>query len=279
MKILSFGEIIWDVFPNKKCIGGAPFNFSAHAVKQGAQVFLASAVGRDELGNEAVQKAKEFGVNVDLVATIGMPTGVCNVTLDENGVPSYDLLQNVAYDYISTDAICGNFDALYFGTLALRGDYNKNQIRKILEKYKACNVFCDVNIRPPYYDEESVKICFENATIIKISDEEKPTVEKILFAGKSEGIERFQERLAQSYPNLKIVIITAGSKGSYVFNTDTKERAFCPATPTSVVSTVGAGDSYSATFLVEYLSGNSMENCMKKASDVSASVVAKEGAI
>lgn len=279
VRILGFGEIIWDVFPTKKHIGGAPFNFSAHAVKRGAQAYLVSSVGKDSLGKEALLMAKKYKIKTDYIGVVEKDTGACNVTLDDNAVPSYNLLINVAYDYINADAVVGKFDALYFGTLALRGENNRNEIRKLLQKRLTKEVFCDVNIRPPFYDEESVKICCENATIIKISDEEMGVVSELLFGEKTDGIVDFQVRLSRAYPNLKLVIVTAGSKGSCVYKTDTNNYFYLPSTPTKVVSTVGAGDSYSATFLVEYLKGNDILDCMKKASNVSAHVVSKRGAI
>lgn len=279
IKILGFGEIIWDVFPTKRCIGGAPFNFSAHAVKRGAQAYLVSSVGDDALGKDALLNVKKYKIKTNYVGVVNKDTGACNVTLDDNAVPSYDLLTDVAYDYINADCVEGKFDALYFGTLALRGENNRIEIRKLLQKRLAKEVFCDVNIRPPFYDEDSVKLCCENATIIKISDEEMGVVSNLLFGENIDGIVNFQARLSRAYPNLKIVIVTAGSKGSCVYKTDTSNYFYLPSTPTKVVSTVGAGDSYSATFLVEYLKGNDILDCMKKASDVSACVVSKKGAI
>ena len=103
MKILSFGEIIWDVYPDKKCIGGAPLNFSAHVAKNGGESFLISCVGNDELGIKAKQYLAKFGVKDDFVYTCDKQTGVCNVTLDERGVPTYTIVDNVAYDYIHFD--------------------------------------------------------------------------------------------------------------------------------------------------------------------------------
>ncbi len=278
-KILAFGEIIWDIFPDKKCIGGAPFNFSAHAVKQGATVYFASAVGNDKIGEEAVSMIKKYRINDQYVTKTDKQTGACNVTLDSNAIPSYDLLDDVAYDYIDARNIAGEFDALYFGTLALRRENNKVQIREILKNCKFSEVFCDVNIRAPYYDEESVKLCCENATILKISDEELHVIEKILYGSENMEIEEFQTKLASDFPNLSLVIITKGSEGASVYRVSTDSSFYFPATKTKVVSTVGAGDSYSASFLLKYLKGGSILDCMEKASVVSASVVAKQGAI
>lgn len=279
MKILSFGEIIWDVFPDKKCIGGAPFNFAAHAVKQGAEAFLVSAVGEDGLGKTALEKVEKYGIRADYVTKNAKATGACRVSLDGNGTPSYNLLSDVAYDYISTQSVSGEFDALYFGTLALRGKHNREQIAGILRSCKFTQVFCDVNIRPPFFDAESVKLCCESATVIKISSEELPIVQALLYEDKGFDESELMKRLANDFANLKLIIITKGDKGSVVYETGVEKTYFLPIKPVSVVSAVGAGDSYSAAFLVEYLKGADVMECMKKASAVSAKVVQKKGAI
>ncbi|MBO5223146.1 MAG: hypothetical protein J6C23_01375 [Clostridia bacterium] len=277
--VLGFGEIIWDVFPDKKCIGGAPFNFCAHAKKQGADVFFVSAVGEDKLGKDAFEKIKKYGIDSRFVSVNEKPTGACKVTLDANGVPSYNLLSDVAYDYVDASAVSGKYGALYFGTLALRGEHNREQLRRILSSCVFNEVFCDVNLRAPYYNEESVKLCVENATILKVSDEEMGELERVLYGKAESGREEFLAKICASYPNVKLVILTMGGNGSYVYRPNTKNLFLCPAKQCKVVSTVGAGDSYSATFLVAYLSGADIMDCMKKASEVSAKIVSKKGAI
>ena len=129
MKILSFGEILWDVYPDKKYIGGAPLNFAAHSAKQGEEVYMLSAVGQDALGTDALSQLKSWGINCKYVAALAdKPTGACNVTLDVNSVPKYDLLQNVAYDYVDGNSVNEDFDVLYFGTLALRGEIGRAHV-------------------------------------------------------------------------------------------------------------------------------------------------------
>ena len=100
VKVLSFGEIIWDVYPDKSCIGGAPLNFAAHVAKNGAESYLVSCIGNDRLGKEAMQRIAKFGVKDDFVSTCDRQTGICKVTLDANAVPTYTIVDDVAYDYI-----------------------------------------------------------------------------------------------------------------------------------------------------------------------------------
>ena len=133
MKVLSFGEVLWDVYPQEKFIGGAPFNFAAHLAMHGEEVFMLSAVGADDLGNETIEEINRLGVSTKYISRVGgKPTGRCDVELDENAVPSYALLQDVAYDYIDCDAIGDGFDVLYFGTLSLRSRYNLDSLCKLL---------------------------------------------------------------------------------------------------------------------------------------------------
>ena len=121
MRIVSFGELLWDVYPDAAHIGGAPFNFAAHSARLGARSYLLSALGKDEWGTRARAELDRLGVFADYVTAHGdKETGRCLVSLDERSVPSYTLLRDVAYDYIPTDDLPDDFDVLYFGTLALR---------------------------------------------------------------------------------------------------------------------------------------------------------------
>ena len=121
MKVLSFGEIIWDVYPDEKHLGGAPLNFAAHFVKQGGEAYMLSALGDDELGNEALNKLSLWKVNAEYVSVLsGKDTGKCLVTLDKQGVPTYNIVRDSAYDYIDCSSVFDGFDVLYFCTLALR---------------------------------------------------------------------------------------------------------------------------------------------------------------
>ena len=121
IKILSFGEILWDVYTNKRCLGGAPLNFAAHAKRSGAESFLCSAVGNDELGKEARVEISRLGIDDRFLTTVvDRSTGKCIVTLNEKSVPKYDLLEDVAYDRIPFDERFkkAEFDEFALGTLA-----------------------------------------------------------------------------------------------------------------------------------------------------------------
>lgn len=279
MKILSFGEVLFDVYPDKKFIGGAPMNFAAHFVKQGGEAAMISALGKDTLGEDAKKCLLELCLDTSFVTYPDKETGKCLVTLDENQIPSYNLLSDVAYDYISCDGVKGDFDALYFGTLALRSEYNRKSLCALLEREKYSEIFVDLNIRPPFYSKESILFALENASIVKISDEEMPTVLSEIGLDMSEDYAAVAKALAARFENLKIVIVTLGSKGAFAYDCKAKESFACDAVKVKAVSTVGAGDSFSASFLYKYLAGEGIEKCLEHAAKVAAFVVSRYEAV
>lgn len=277
MKILSFGEILWDVYPDNAYIGGAPLNFGAHLAKQGAEVYMLSAVGKDELGSKALSVLEGWGIRTDYVKTLDCETGKCLVTLDENSVPSYNLLSHVAWDFIDGD-VNEAFDVLYFGTLALRSQTNLNTVKGLLAKGGFKEVFVDVNIRPPFYSAKTVSMALENATILKISDEELETV--VASVGlEVNGTEETARAIARTYENIKILIITLGAKGSLAYDVKNDKFFYAHGIKVEVASTVGAGDSFSASFLRKYLEGESTDECLAYATKISAFVVSKYDAV
>lgn len=279
MKILSFGEVLFDVYPDKSFIGGAPMNFAAHFAKQGGESAMLSALGKDSLGREALRQLSEWGLDTSFITYPEKETGKCLVTLDENQIPSYNLLSDVAYDYISCDGVKGDFDAVYFGTLALRSEYNRNSLSSLLERETFGEVFVDLNIRPPFYCAESILFALEHATIVKISDEEMPTVLKEIGFEESEDCAAVSAALAENFQNLKVIIITLGSKGAFAYDCKQKKTFACNAVKVKAVSTVGAGDSFSASFLYRYLSGEGLDLCLSHAARVAAFVVSRYEAV
>lgn len=273
MNVLSFGEVLWDVYPNSEHLGGAPLNFSAHFKKCGGNSWIITAVGDDVLGRKTVSEIEKLGVNTDYISILETETGKCLVTLDNNQIPSYNLLNNVAYDYIQKPDIKNEFfDVLYFGTLALRNETNRDVLKQIICENHFNDIFVDINIRPPYYSDEVIHYALKNATIIKISDEELPVVMDAL-GEKIHSIKKCVQILSEEFGNLKIIIITRGDKGSLVYECKNKEFYECQAQEVETVSTVGAGDSFSASFLAKYTETNDIEKALDFATKVSGYVV------
>lgn len=307
MKIMVFGEVLWDIFGKEKTIGGAPFNFAAHAAKLGADVQLISALGRDELGDEALAACSALGVPDRFIARTDYPTGYCEVTLHE-GTPEYDLAGDVAYDHIPLPADINEAgsiggprpDVLYFGTLAQRGEESRKTLLSLLERFGAregfpgtggesfddiisggrpamaqpgCEVFFDINIRQHYYSDEMIDRSMRCATILKVSREE------IGVFGIEGSSEEICPQLAKRYPNLKMIIVTLDKDGAFAYSCGIGGVTYAPKPECEVVSTVGAGDSFSAAFLVSYMNGCGISQCLEKATALASYVVGHEGAV
>ena len=280
MKLASFGEIIWDVYENERTIGGAPLNIAAHAALYGFDSYLISAVGDDDLGTDALNNVTRLGVKSDFVTTkLDIPTGRCNVALGSGGVPTYTIEQVSAYDEIELPSVpLSDFDVLCFGTLALRGQRNIDTLMKIVDTGNFAEIYADLNIRAPFYSRGSVELCLKTASIVKISDEELPTVAFLLDIEYT-TVEAVAQRLAHLFPNIKLLVITLGANGSLCL--DAKDGRVCRAAAqmATVRSTVGAGDSFGAAFLASYIKHRDIPRALLTASHVSAFVVSSIEAI
>lgn len=284
MKIMAIGEIIFDIFNGEAEIGGAPLNFCAHCAMQGAESALISAVGKDALAENAVTKLKEFGVDTSFVSENSYPTGKCIVTVN-NGIPDYDVIRPSAYDKIEiTDEKLNkineyNADVFAFGTLIQRDGVSRNAVKKILAECEFSHVFCDVNLRPDCYDKDSCLLCLENADILKISEEEEPILAQfgLYNIGKTE--KETVKNICTGFRNIKLVLFTKGENGSLIYDAVNDEFYDIPCAEAKIVSTVGAGDSYSAAFLCEYFKSGDILKSGKAGADLSAFVVSHREAV
>ena len=275
MKTLCFGEILWDIVGDKKTIGGAPFNVSGHFSRLGDDSSVISALGDDELGRLALSAISDIGVSREFVTIVPYDTGCAFVTLKE-GIPSYSFNTPSAWDYIAlsdsqTKSILSEeYDVFVFGTLSQRGKVSHKTLRKLLREIKTKEIFFDVNLRLNYYSKEIIEEGIMSLTILKLNDEEERVILKLL------GIKSLTE-LLDRYKNLKMIIYTCGGEGSVIITRD--NRYVSKPENVSVVDTVGAGDSFSATFLHFFISGESIPDAMAKATSVASFVVQKPGAI
>lgn len=284
IKYLVFGETIWDVYPDKCVIGGAPFNFSAHTALLGGDVYLVTGVGRDELGDKALGYIKDYGIHDDFICRNDKATGRCVVALDERGVPRYNVLTDTAYDNIVLSGSAAEKmralrpDVLYFNTLAQRNAVSRSTLLGIIDSVPFRHVFCDINIRPGCWSRESLSLCMEKTTIVKISEEEAHFLTDCGLIAESGG--SFAESVHSAFPNLELLVYTMGAKGSIVYDfKNGTEVASGEPEQVEVVSTVGAGDCYSASFVYSYLSGVPIRDAVKEATERSNIVVANTEAI
>ena len=169
-------------------------------------------------------------------------------------------------------------DVFAFGSLALRSEHNRVTLKKILDSNKFGEIFVDVNIRAPFYGNESIEMCLTNATIVKISDEELPVICEFV-CGENKGVEESFDVFSAKYPQIKLIIITKGDKGACCYDCINKKIYNCNAHNVKVMSTVGAGDSFGASFLVKYMQTHDCQTSLEFASSISAKVCAYEGAI
>ncbi|MBQ3848369.1 MAG: hypothetical protein II748_05915 [Clostridia bacterium] len=286
MKILTFGEILWDVFPQKKEIGGAAFNFAAHVAKLGADSYMISKVGYDDMGRESLECADKLGVKRDFIIVENVPTGYCKVTIDDAGIPTYNLVKGVSYDNLTVTKemkkrlLGEEFDAFYFGTLPQRGEITKKTLEDVLSYVKTKEIICDVNIRQKWYSKETVENCAKYSTILKISEEECRVFEELGLVDRIEGNYREElcRRLADKY-DIRYVILTLGKYGAMVY-VRSEDKFYVSRVPQGKpVSTVGAGDSFSACFVYNLVNGAAVEDCLERAVTLSDYVVTKIGAV
>ncbi len=284
-KIVAFGEVIWDVYENDRCLGGAGLNFAAHCARCGAESFLYSAVGKDDLGDAMLAAARRWGVDISFVGRSDRKTGQSLVSLDDNGVPTFDVLKDVAYDNVTvSDGDIARLravapDALYFGTIVRRAPVSRAALDIIRENVSFRETVCDVNLRKGCYDTENARFCLRNATVLKVSDEEEPLLRQMGLYEADGTPEDIARAIRETYPNVRILAFTCGGKGAYAFDLKGKKTYFEPAKKVRPASTVGAGDSFIAAFLTAYLAGESIGTALKRAVALSAFVVSKTEAI
>lgn len=287
MNALIFGEILWDVFPDHRTIGGAPLNFGAHLHRLGCNVTLVSAVGRDALGAESLAAVQALGLSSACVAELDCPTGQAVVTLDETGTPSYDLVRGVAYDRIPfPDALphAGHFDAVYFGTLAQRAEESRSTLHRLLAAVQAKTVFCDINIRQNFYNDEILRFCLESATLLKISRDEMDVLAELgvldqPLTNTAEDARSIGRSVRRHYPQLSQLLLTLDADGAAVWDAETDTLHVSDKPNVTVLSTVGGGDSFGACYLRHYLAGMPASVCLSRAVTLSNYVVTQLGAI
>lgn len=279
-RIIGIGEMVWDMLPAGKRLGGAPVNFAFYAQALGAKALIVSAVGQDTLGDEILETVKGFGMDISAIQRNRYPTSTVEITLAGEGIPSYVIREQVAWDYIdhsaSMDKIISQADALCWGSLAQRNTISRRNMQEMIGLAPAsCLKVFDINIRLHYFSEEVVRQSLVHADILKLNEEELPKV-AALFALKGDDgamIRQLMEQFGLSY-----IVYTKGAECSMVFQKDGAVSYI--ATPkVDVVDTVGAGDAFTATFVTLLLQGAPMEECHRRAVDISAFVCTQNGAI
>ena len=277
--IVGIGEVLWDVFPTGRKLGGAPANFAYHVSQFGLEGLAVSAVGRDGLGEETLEALRGHGLHFHM-DRVEEPTGTVQVTLDEKGVPQYEIKTGVAWDNIpytrELARIASCTKAVCFGSLAQRSPVSRETIGWFLDAVpEGCLKVFDINLRQQFYTREVLEDSLQRADILKINEEEIVTVAQ-LFGIEGEGFEDTCRELIRRY-GLDMVILTCGAVGSHVFHEGGMSYLDTPAV--QVADTVGAGDSFTGAFVACMLEGKSVEEAHRTAVKVSAYVCTQTGAM
>lgn len=279
--IVGMGEALWDVLPEGKKIGGAPANFAYHVSQFGLNSCVVSAVGEDKLGAEILENFDSKRLN-RLIETVQYPTGTVQVEIDQSGVPQYEIKENVAWDNIPYTArletLAEKTKAVCFGSLAQRSVVSRNTINRFLDAIPAGNgplIVFDVNLRQGFYNKEILCNSMKRCNVLKINDEELVTVSR-MFGYPGIDLQDKCWILLGKY-NLKMLILTCGINGSYVFTPG--NVSFQPTPTVEVADTVGAGDSFTAAFISSIVKGKSIAEAHKTAVEVSAFVCTQNGAM
>ena len=279
--VVGMGEALWDVLPEGKKIGGAPANFAYHVSQFGLKSCVVSAIGDDALGAEILKNFDEKQL-CHLIDTVPYPTGTVQVEIDQAGIPQYEIKENVAWDNIpytaKLESLAENTRAVCFGSLAQRNVVSRSTINRFLDAIPEENdplIVFDVNLRQGFYNKEILCNSMKRCNILKINDEELVTVSR-MFGYPGIDLQDKCWILLGKY-NLKMLILTCGINGSYVFTPG--NVSFQPTPKVEVADTVGAGDSFTAAFIASIRKGKPVDEAHRRAVETSAFVCTQQGAM
>ena len=277
--IVGIGEALWDCLPEGRKLGGAPANFAYHVGQFGFNSCAVSAVGNDALGDETLAEFDAKKVNY-VMPRVDFPTGTVQVSLDEVGVPTYDIKQDVAWDNIpytnEIGALAKRCKAVCFGSLAQRSEVSRKTIYKFIDHTPkdALRIF-DINLRQNFYSQDVLRASLRRCNVLKINDEELVIIGR-MFGYPGLDFENKCWLILGKY-NLDMLILTCGVNGSYVFSKGAMSYLETPRV--QVADTVGAGDSFTGSFVASILSGLPIHEAHKRAVNVSAYVCTQQGAM
>ena len=278
--IIGLGEALWDMLPEGKKLGGAPANFAYHAGQFGLDTLAVSALGEDKLADETIEALEQNGLHY-LMPRVPYATGTVQVTLTGDGIPAYEIKENVAWDNIPftpemKEAAAG-CRAVCFGSLAQRNVVSRRTIQQFLDATpKDCLKICDINLRQQFFSREVLEDSFRRCNILKINDEELVVVSR-MFGYQGLDDAKVCQQIVKDY-DLQLLVLTCGTNGSYVFTKD-GQQSFQPTPKVEVADTVGAGDSFTGSFCAALLNGKPIAEAHRIAVEVSAYVCTQNGAM
>ncbi|WP_378172305.1 carbohydrate kinase [Aquimarina sp. SS2-1] len=277
MKISCFGEVLWDIFPHHKKIGGAPLNVALRLKTMGIDSSIITRVGMDDLGHDIITYINKHGLSSETVQKDNQyHTGEVLVSLDKEGTASYEISRPVAWDFISiTEEALKEVkasDAIIFGSLAARNDISRKTLFRLLDEAKF--KILDVNLRPPYYDANLLSKLMKRADFIKLNDEELDEICNH-FSIKETALHEQIKEIA-NHTNTDQICVTKGGKGATLFYEGSLYHN--NGYKIEVVDTVGAGDSFLATLISKLLKDTEPQLALDYACAIGAMVAGSEGA-
>jgi len=279
-KIAAFGEVLWDLLPDASVLGGAPFNFTYRINSLDNEGVIISAIGKDTLGEKALKTISELQISDRYIQiNPGYPTGTVNVFFDEFKNPDYEIIKDVAYDFVT---FCENLerlilqvDCICFGTLAQRNSVSKHTLQKLLQHFKGKYRFYDLNLRKDCYSTEIIISSLKNADILKLNKQEANKLNDLLKLNKN-GLAEICMELINSY-QLQYCVITLEECGSLAVSVS-GEVVYNPGFKIKLIDPLGAGDAFSAGFVDALLRGKSLKEASESGNRLGALIATKKGA-
>lgn len=280
---VGLGEVLWDVFPNGKRLGGAPANFSYHLAQQGFPTELVSAVGEDADGKRILEHLSRKQVSTKYTSRVPAPTGRVAVELDAAGVATYRFSENCAWDNLAfspeKEKLAKQTDAVCFGTLAQRASRSREAILRFLDAIPVSSIrVFDVNLRQNFFSEKIILDSLERCSVLKINEDETPVISKLLGVNLRSR-EMFLDAVFEKFPGIKMIAQTLGKAGSIVRSRDGIHSEIAAEESIRLIDTVGAGDAFSAGLVAALLQGASVREAHSHAAKLAGYVCSRAGAM
>jgi len=279
-KILTIGELLWDLLPDQMVLGGAPANFSYRINNLGFVSYLVTRLGRDDMGKKAFEILKRQGVNTQFIQWDDHhPTGTVNVFFDSDNHPDYEIIKHVAYDFIEYSQVLEDLtaavDCIYFGTLVQRSPVTKSTIDRVLDANPDCLKFCDINLRKECFSEDTVLSSLGHANILKLNENETYSLKEILNM-HAENLHEICRELVEHY-SLECCITTLEERGALACDKN-GGIIYSPGFKTRPVDSLGAGDAFSAAFIEQYMTHGNLDEACEYGNILGAIVTTQKGA-
>ncbi len=275
--LMVFGEVLWDIFPDGKKLGGAALNFSYYFKKAGGNPIIISSVGRDSLGYEMLNKIENLGLDNSFISQVNRPTGRVNLSLERGG-HGFEILRDMAWENISypSDELIKNSFGIYFGTVARISQRNRDTLDRLIKDFEEGLIFLDLNLRDGFYDVNDINTLLTKANYLKLNYEEATKLKEFGIINKF-GEEEIVSSLIKNH-KLNACVITLGEKGAVGGNEKDIFRVYgIPARADG--DAVGCGDAFAAIWLASLLKGMNQEESLCQANEIASKVASKRGAI